>query len=56
MREEPSLAELPPASGELKEVWDRSSGPPLDLEIAAEARQEEKDFMSQFSVTIPSVL
>ena len=32
--EEPSLAELPPTSGELKEVWDRSTGLPMDPEVS----------------------
>ena len=52
--EEPSQAELPPRSGGLTEVWVRSSKLPADLEMAKKVRQEEKDFMRQFGVTIPS--
>ena len=56
MIEEPSLAELPPTSGELKEVWDSSTGLPVVPEMVAKARQKEKDSMSQLGVTNPSSL
>ena len=54
--EEPNLVEHPPTSGELKEVWGRSTGLPLDSRKVVVARREEMEFMAQFGVTIPSSL
>ena len=53
MLEEPSLAELPTTSGELKEVWVRSTGSPLDPEMVQKARWKEMDFMLPLRVSIP---
>ena len=36
--EEPSLAESPPQTGELKEAWDRATGLPLDPVLVTKAR------------------
>ena len=51
--EETSLDELPPMSGEFKEVWDPYH---RVLRFVRNARREKKDFMSQCHVTIPSSL
>ena len=50
--EEPSLAELPPTREEVKEVWDRSTGLPLDPEMVA--KHDGKRGNSCHSLVSPS--
>eukprot|EP00975_Prorocentrum_lima_P049051 10264940-Prorocentrum_lima.AAC.1 len=52
--EEAALTELPPNSGEMKVVWDKSTGLPLDGEMVKKAREDEMAFMAQFGVMVQS--
>eukprot|EP00975_Prorocentrum_lima_P059942 12568944-Prorocentrum_lima.AAC.1 len=52
--EEAALPELPPNSGEMKVVWDKSTGLPLDAGKVKKAQEDEMAFMAQFGVLLQS--